>query len=645
MKKGWRGALYVICLFAILFGCQAREETSANRIEQDIAFLCSDECNGRLPGSDGNKLAEEYIQTVFEQAGLVPLKGHDSLLIPYTQQVFDMDLKQMLTAVFPDGGTKTFRAGVDFYPCICGGFSGDATSDSSDPNPENKVYLWKEGQPAMNSASAVVKESDGGYAEIIATNQPILMCGSEMFKQLEGCVSLSLEGAASREAMVNNVVGVLSSGGGAESALLITAHFDHVGGYGDVIYRGALDNASGTALLLETVRQLAAAGNTAEHDIVFAAFNGEDMGLKGSKALAAMLPYETVNVINFDCVGYKDEPTLGVVGENIELQAAMISAFQDTFSCGPIESGSSDHQSFEALGIPAVMVTNDFGEINIFETIHHTEDVSDILDVEAISAMVEPVCQYAQECELIQPKPQEQGPEQNSTLVAQNRTEQLAFCAEARAAIDAADLSYEQVLPMEQGSSGAAYVYFVCDASFLTNVDAAEAVISPAKFPESLGGFRLDRTRRLVGGYDDERDQYNVSIRLIDTSQEKNYELGVPREKTDNDKTSAWTLRYTDGDIEIDLFGHKRNQTDLESDLSRFEEVQTLQVDGGAVYQCFFTWEDNKLSAVILYAAEDIPYYYALYNSRDNSKAIDSEAHLQLMLDAIPQLREIPELP
>lgn len=641
MKKGWQGVICAFCLFAILFGCQSREETSADRIKQDIAFLCSDECNGRLPGSDGNKLAEKYIQTIFEQAGLTPLKGYDSLLIPYTQQVFDMDTEQLLTAVFPDGDRKVFQGSVDFYPCIGDGFSGEVTLDPSDA--ENKVYLWKEGQPAADDASAIVQETDRGSA-IIMTNCPTLMCRSEIFGQLEGCMSLSLEGAAPREEAVDNVVGILRGGNAdAENALLLTAHFDHVGGYGDVIYRGALDNASGVALLLETVRQLAAAGNTAEHDIVFAAFNGEDMGLKGSKALAAMLPYETVNVINFDCVGYKDEPALGVAGENEELQTAVISAFQNVFTCGPIGSSTSDHQSFETVGIPAVMVTNDFGELNIFETIHHTEDIPDILDIDAISAMVEPVCQYAQASEVIRPKPQE--PEQHSVPTVQNREEILAFYAEARAAIDAADLTYDQVLPMERKDLGAGYVCFVCDNSFLVSVDAAEAVISPARFPESLGGFQLDRTSSLLRVYDEELGQYNIGMRLIDTNRE-DYELGVPRKKTDDDKTSTWSLNYTDGEVVLELLANKRSQPDLERSISQFEEVQTSQVDGGTIYQCFSTWEGNKFSYMIIYEAEDIPYYYALYNNiYDNSKTIDSEAHLQLMLDAIPRLREIPELP
>ena len=97
-----------------------------------------------------------------------------------------------------------------------------------------------------------------------------------------------------------NVLGRLpaasSGGASAESSILIGAHVDHLGrGTGgslardderDLIHYGADDNASGTAALLEiaqflTARQRAGKLN-AVHDIIFAAWSGEELGLLGS---------------------------------------------------------------------------------------------------------------------------------------------------------------------------------------------------------------------------------------------------------------------------------------------------------------------------------------------------------------------------
>lgn len=646
MRSKWTMIPAAILLLVVLAGCQAHEETPAERIRSDIEFLCSDECNGRLPGSQGNELAMDYIQETFEREGLSPLEGYDSLLVPYEQSVFEMDSEQILTATFSDGSVKTFRAGKDFYPCLVldmngGGFSGEVTTNPLDPDLPNKVYLAQHGEPIVD-ALAVVVESDRA-SSILITGSPttLFTCNRSVFQQLTECKSLSLEGiAAVKNKMMNNVVGVLPSREGkAENALLITAHFDHVGGYSDTIYRGGMDNASGVSLLLEVMRQLTAAGNTAEYDIVFAAFNGEDMELLGSKALAKELPYKTVNVINFDCVGYKEEPTLGVVGKNKELQTAVISAFSDSLSCVPYDDApNSDHNSFEEHGVPAVTVSNYFGEIDVGNIIHQPTDTPDILDFDAISTMVEPVCKYSLEGRLIQTEIQDT--KSNGGPTMEEVGEYKDFLERVRSEITQIGLSYDQVLPMERLRIGdVQLVVFVRDISFMANVAAAEAVISPAKFPENLGSFQLDREAPLVG----DSDGYFLHIRLADSGED--YEIGVPQKITDaRDKIQNWSLKYTDGNVFLTLAAMDQQRTDMESILLS-EEYSELQVGEGTIYQTFLNFESKKILRAVYYVADKLPYCYVLYNSNDNLAAIDNETLLQMMIDVIPQLQEIPQIP
>ncbi|WP_373564478.1 M28 family peptidase [Sphingobacterium sp. E70] len=70
----------------------------------------------------------------------------------------------------------------------------------------------------------------------------------------------------------------------SDSLIVITAHYDHVGAIGKrVVFTGANDNASGTALLLYLTthyRQYPPKYNT-----VFLAFSGEESGLLGSTFL------------------------------------------------------------------------------------------------------------------------------------------------------------------------------------------------------------------------------------------------------------------------------------------------------------------------------------------------------------------------
>jgi len=89
-----------------------------------------------------------------------------------------------------------------------------------------------------------------------------------------------------------NVVGVLAGSDptlGAEF-VVVSAHLDHEGVGapidGDAIYNGAMDNASGTATLIETARAMANASPRPRRSIVFVALAAEENGLLGSRYFA-----------------------------------------------------------------------------------------------------------------------------------------------------------------------------------------------------------------------------------------------------------------------------------------------------------------------------------------------------------------------
>ena len=130
---------------------------------------------------------------------------------------------------------------------------------------------------------------------------------------------------AERRAWGLNVVGVLRgvSGPRRDSALLVTAHFDHIGMgpavAGDSIYNGADDNASGTVAMLETARVLAAARGAARpaRTVVFVAFTGEEYGFIGSTwyASAPAVPLaRTVANLNLEMMAHPDTAAGGSGG-------------------------------------------------------------------------------------------------------------------------------------------------------------------------------------------------------------------------------------------------------------------------------------------------------------------------------------------
>ncbi|MBI3697852.1 MAG: M28 family peptidase [Acidobacteria bacterium] len=72
-----------------------------------------------------------------------------------------------------------------------------------------------------------------------------------------------------------------------DEAVLYTAHWDHLGVRthinGDAIYNGAVDNATGCGILLETARAFASLTPRPARSILFAAVTAEEGGLRGSE--------------------------------------------------------------------------------------------------------------------------------------------------------------------------------------------------------------------------------------------------------------------------------------------------------------------------------------------------------------------------
>ena len=85
-----------------------------------------------------------------------------------------------------------------------------------------------------------------------------------------------------------NSVGIIP---GSDPALknefiVVGGHYDHLGVRNGEVYNGADDNASGTAAITEMARQLLARRGELKRSVIICAFDAEEMGLYGSKALS-----------------------------------------------------------------------------------------------------------------------------------------------------------------------------------------------------------------------------------------------------------------------------------------------------------------------------------------------------------------------
>ena len=119
---------------------------------------------------------------------------------------------------------------------------------------------------------------------------------------------ITVQGAA-------NVVGVRKGSDPAAGALLLGAHHDHLGVREGVLHPGADDDASGVAALFAVAAWVQP--HPLRHDLIVAAFDAEEMGLRGSRALLADpgLPRDRLKaVLNLDMVGRSDAGGLTITG-------------------------------------------------------------------------------------------------------------------------------------------------------------------------------------------------------------------------------------------------------------------------------------------------------------------------------------------
>ncbi len=172
-----------------------------------------------------------------------------------------------------------------------------------------------------------------------------------------------------------NVVGFVEGAEPSLGAIVLTAHFDHLGvrpprpgtpaeAAGDSIFNGADDNASGIVAVMSLARYFVQ--HPPRHTIVFAAVDAEEMGLRGAYAFVEGGWPELMAVnVNLDMVSRSDSllfiagthhyPDLRPLMEGVTPRPPVVLRFgHDQRGIEGMQdwTGSSDHRAFHAQGIP-----------------------------------------------------------------------------------------------------------------------------------------------------------------------------------------------------------------------------------------------------------------------------------------------------
>lgn len=193
---------------------------------------------------------------------------------------------------------------------------------------ENEAGAGAGSLPILAVTDAVAQRMLAAAGQDLAAAQQALDGGEAVPGFALPSLQLSAEIALQRERSVDrNVLGRLIVGDRPSArVMMIGAHVDHIGDGSGLdsrdetpgqIHPGADDNASGVAAMLEIAEELASrkasGGLDLTHDILFAAWTGEELGRLGSAAFVTAHQDETEHLagrvlayLNLDMVGRLD---------------------------------------------------------------------------------------------------------------------------------------------------------------------------------------------------------------------------------------------------------------------------------------------------------------------------------------------------
>ena len=401
----------------------ASTETAADRYLADIAWLADDAREGRGLGTEGLGEAADWLERQFEAIGLEPAGDDGSY-----RQRFDVvtDVEQGEATAVAIGGQEL--GGSDFMvpgfsanaevvaPIVFAGWGIESAEhgidDYADIDAEGRIVLVRRYTPEDGIfADEALQRRFGdlrykaftarerGAVGLLVADLPVDGAGvsetpfprlrvdpngdagipvaviarrwAELALAVSVDVRLSTELVEHKEE-VDNIVGRLTAEQRLPGAVLVGAHYDHLGygGQGSLApdssepHNGADDNASGTAGLLEAARVLSDRRDELGRDVVFAAFAAEEVGLLGSTALVreplpGTAPAGLVAMLNMDMIGRLRNNRVAVLGsDSAEEWESLVEPICDNLAIrcalGGDGYGPSDQTPFYAAGVPVL---------------------------------------------------------------------------------------------------------------------------------------------------------------------------------------------------------------------------------------------------------------------------------------------------
>ena len=179
-----------------------------------------------------------------------------------------------------------------------------------------------------------------------------------------------------------NIIGFIPGKLFPDSFIVITAHYDHLGGIGDSCYfPGAHDNASGIAMMLDLAKYYSKAENQPNISYVFVAFTGEEAGLIGSRFLTEHPLFNLKKIrflLNLDIIGTGKDGITVVNGDLFPKELQILKKVNEVNSlvsnvASRGKAMNSDHYYFSEEGVHSFFIYTR-GEALPYHNINDTKE-------------------------------------------------------------------------------------------------------------------------------------------------------------------------------------------------------------------------------------------------------------------------------
>lgn len=319
---------------------------------QDLAFgrsmvdtLASPAFHGRGYLNDGMKLAADYLGGKFSEYGLKPLKGK-SFFQDYTYSVNTFPVTPELHV---DG--KLLVPGRDF---IVSPESRSVKGSGVLTKLDSVQFVNKEHQFILTLADKLtwsVEQQQADYSGVMVSRKAI--------EKDPFLFDINIEAKVISKFKARNICAFVEGTQHPDSFLVISAHYDHLGEMGNVLFPGANDNASGVSLLMNLAHYYAT--HPQKYSIAFILFSGEEAGLLGSKYFTEhpLIDLKKIRfLINTDLAGTGVEGITVVNASEFPAEFALMQKINtDNNLLAAVNSrgkaANSDHYFFTEKGVPS----------------------------------------------------------------------------------------------------------------------------------------------------------------------------------------------------------------------------------------------------------------------------------------------------